>query len=104
MEKQLFQVKIVLYVMAENEADAYTVASRVQFDNSQYEVSKAAKIEPEWMDAIPYNADNDQTCSEIAFNKQLPAHTEICTRPIPCYAESKISVFNLENSSFQVKG
>jgi hypothetical protein len=70
MGKNLYRVKVVLYVMAENESDACFAATQAQFDIYDCNAKKAEKVSPEWSDAIPYNADEERTCSEIMAAKQ----------------------------------
>lgn len=70
MNKKLYRVRVVLFVMAENESDARVAATRARFDIFECAARKAKNIDPEWSDAIPYNADDERTCSEILPNKQ----------------------------------
>ena len=70
MGKKLYRVKVVLYVMAENESDACVAATKARFDIFECTARKAVNIDPEWKDAIPFNIDDDRTCAEILGNKQ----------------------------------
>ncbi len=75
MEKKLFRVKVVLYVMAENESEARLAATNAAFDIFECTAKKADHIEPGWGNAIPYNADDDRTCAQIlASQKQVIHH------------------------------
>lgn len=74
MEKKLYRVKVCLYVMAENEYDACWAATNSHFDIFECVADKAKTIEPGWEDAVPYNSDDDRTCSEILGDKMRVAH------------------------------
>jgi hypothetical protein len=74
MEKKLYRVKVVLYVMAENESEARLAATNADFDIFECAAKKADHIEPGWGNAIPYNADDDRTCSEILAGQQQVIH------------------------------
>ena len=76
MEKKLYRVKVVLFVMAESEADACAAATQAHFDIFECAARRAVTIAPDWQDAIPYNADDDRTCSEIMNNSQQAARPE----------------------------
>ncbi len=65
MEKKLYCVRVTLYVMAENASGACVAATRAPFDIFECHARKADHIDDEWESAIPYNADDDRTCSEI---------------------------------------
>jgi hypothetical protein len=65
MEKKLYRVNVVLYVMAENEYDACTAATNARFDIFECEAERARTVEPGWEDAIPYNSDSERTCLQI---------------------------------------
>ena len=76
MQKRLYRVKVVLYVMAENESDACMAATNAKFDIFECAAKKAEHIDPAWVNAIPYNSDDDRTCAEIFAGQQpfkLPA-------------------------------
>jgi hypothetical protein len=70
MDKKLFRVKVVLYVMAENASAACVAATRAPFDIFECAARKADHIEAGWQDAIPYNSEDFRTCSEILANRQ----------------------------------
>ena len=74
MNKKLYRVKVVLYVMAENESDACLAATRAHFDIFECVARKAEHLEPGWDNAIPYNADDYRTCSEILASQQQAVH------------------------------
>jgi hypothetical protein len=65
MEKKLYRVKVVLYVMAENESEACVAATAANFDIFECAARKVDHVEPAWEDAIPYNSDDGRTCAEI---------------------------------------
>ncbi len=77
MEKKLYRVKVVLYVMAENESEARLAATNAAFDIFECTARKADHIEPGWGNAIPYNADDDRTCSEILASQQQVIHQPV---------------------------
>jgi hypothetical protein len=70
MSKKLYRVKVVLFVMAENESDACVAATRARFDIFECTARKAKNIDPEWKDAVPYNADDERVCSKILADKR----------------------------------
>ena len=70
MEKELYRVKVVLFVMAENELAARVAATQARFDIFDCAAKKAENVTPEWNDAIPFNADDDRICLEILINKK----------------------------------
>jgi hypothetical protein len=76
MEKKLYRVKVVLYVMAENESAACVAATQAKFDIFECAARKAESVEPGWREAIPYNADDGRTCSEI-----LPTAEQLASPP-----------------------
>jgi hypothetical protein len=71
MAKKLFRVKVILYVMAENESEACVAATDARFDIFECTAKKADKLEPGWEDAIPYNSEDIRTCAEIFSAKPL---------------------------------
>ncbi len=73
MEKKLYRVKVVLYVMAENESEARVAATTARFDIFECSARKAETLDPEWANAIPYNSDTDSTCAEIFTHQQNAA-------------------------------
>jgi hypothetical protein len=101
MEKKLYRVKVVLYVMAENESDACVAATQAHFDIFECAATKAESVDPEWNDAIPYNADNERTCAEIMAN--LPQATQKQVHPVklPEYVKARIRAFDVDNRSIQ---
>jgi hypothetical protein len=78
MEKKLFRVKVVLYVLAENESEARVAATDAQFDIFECTAKKADHLDPGWENAIPYNSENHLTCAEI-----LADHREAINVPTP---------------------
>ena len=100
MEKKLFRVKVVLYVMAENESEACVAATNARFDIFECAARKAEFLDPAWEDAIPYNSDDDRTCSEIMSNKQRTIRPEAQPWKLPAYVEAGIRTFDIENPSF----
>ena len=85
MEKKLYRVKVVLFVMAENESDACVAATRARFDIFECTAKRAVKIDPEWNDAIPYNTNDDRTCSEIMGSQQRTARPQTTIMKLPAY-------------------
>ena len=65
MQKKLYLVKVDLYVMAEDEWEARVAATKAQFDIFECDARKADKLLPGWENAVPYNSNDDRTCSEI---------------------------------------
>jgi hypothetical protein len=65
MGKKLYRVKVVLYVMAENESEACVAATNARFDIFECTAKKARNVELGWNNSIPYNAEDDRTCTEI---------------------------------------
>ena len=104
MEKKLYRVKVVLFVMAENEADACVAATQARFDIFECTAKKAGYVEPEWNDAIPFNADDERTCSEIMANDQPIARPETRQVKLPAYVEAAIRDFGQDNRSIQPAG
>lgn len=70
MEKKLYRVKVVLYVMAENESEARVEATNAHFDIFECTARKAISLDPGWDDAIPYNAEDARTCAQIISSVQ----------------------------------
>ncbi len=73
MEKKLYCVKVVLYVMAENASEACVAATRSRFDIFECTARKADHLHPGWENAIPYNSSDDRTCAEILSSERLTA-------------------------------
>jgi hypothetical protein len=101
MEKKLYRVKVVLFVMAESESDASVAATRARFDIFECAARKAENVDPGWNDAIPYNADNDRTCSEIMANKQQTARPKARSMKLQPYVEAGIRAFDVDSRSIQ---
>lgn len=62
--KQLYEVEIRVYVMAEDEQDAVQIAAR-ECQPEEAEAYEAVSVDTIWWKAIPYGSDNDKTCGEI---------------------------------------
>jgi len=101
MEKKLYRVKVVLFVMAEGEADACAAATRARFDIFECTARKAETVDLEWNAAIPYNADDERTCAEIMSDKPQAARPETHLMKIPAYVETALRVFEQDNRSIQ---
>lgn len=71
MNKKLYRVKVVLYVMAENESEACVAATNARFDIFECAAKKAEHVERGWDNAIPYNAEDDRTCTEVLASQQF---------------------------------
>jgi hypothetical protein len=65
MDKKLYRVRVTLYVMAENASGACVAATKAPFDIFECHARKAEHVDTGWEDAIPYNADDDLTCTEV---------------------------------------
>lgn len=65
MEKKLYCVKVILYVMAENASEASVAATKARFDIFECSARKAEHVDAGWENCVPYNADDDRTCAEI---------------------------------------
>jgi hypothetical protein len=102
MEKELYRVKIVLFVMAENESAARVAATRARFDIFECVAKRAQKVDAEWNDAIPYNADDDRTCLEIMTDKCPAIPPKTYPTKLPAYLEAGINIFETENRSIQL--
>jgi hypothetical protein len=74
MEKQLYRVDVVLYIMAEGESEACAAATKVKFDIFECVSEKVKFIDPAWEDSQPYNGDDNRTCGEILPGKKLLTH------------------------------
>lgn len=100
MQKKLYRVKVVLYVMAENESEARVAATNASFDIFECSARKADHVDPAWVNAIPYNSDDDRTCAEvfagerpvsylaIPFPTETRRHSQMVTRPAVSYINS----------------
>jgi hypothetical protein len=80
MGKKLYRVKVVLYVMAENESEARVAATNARFDIFECTAKKADHIDLGWNNSIPYNADDDRTCAEILMSQPLSSQA---ASPVP---------------------
>jgi len=101
MEKKLYRVRVVLFVMAENESDARVAATRSRFDIFECTARKATNVNPDWKDAIPYNADDERTCSEIMLSRQKMNGPEVRPVKMPAYLKAGVRAFDIENRSIQ---
>jgi hypothetical protein len=101
MEKKLYRVKVVLFVMAENESDACMAATQARFDIFECSARKAEMVDPGWKDAIPYNSDDDRTCSEIMANRQKAARPTPRSEKLPRYVVAGIRAFDKDNRYIQ---
>ena|ERR1035437_654085 len=101
MEKKLYRVKVVLFVMAEDEAGACVAATQARFDILECKARKAEYVVPEWDDAIPYNADDERTCAEILGYEPQTVRAETHLMKLPAYVETAIRVFDQDNQSIQ---
>jgi len=73
MEKKLYRVKVILYVMAENESDARMAATNAAFDIFECTARRVDAIDPGWEEAIPYNSDDRRTCAEVVADQKIVA-------------------------------
>lgn len=89
MQKRLYRVKVVLYVMAENESEARVAATNARFDIFECSARKAEHVEPAWANAIPYNAEDNRTCAEIFAGQQQASYLAI---PFPTDAKQRLQV------------
>jgi len=101
MEKKLYRVKVVLFVMAENESGACAAATQAHFDIFECAARKAANVDPEWLDAIPYNSDDERTCLEIVSNNQYASRPDAHSVKLPAYVETGVRDFDFDNRSIQ---
>lgn len=71
MAKKLHEVTLKVYVMAENERDAFNAATNIDvhhcFDDA--EIFPAESVDSNWWEAVPFGGDDDRTCGEILSNK-----------------------------------
>jgi hypothetical protein len=104
MEKKLYRVKVVMFVMAEDEAAACAAATRARFDIFECTARKAEYIDPEWNEAIPYNTDDERTCAEIMSNRPQTDRPEGHLMKLPAYVETAMRVFDQDNRSIQPAG
>ncbi len=83
MDKRLFRVKVVLYVMAENESEARVAATTAHFDIFECAARKATRLDPGWEDAIPYNSEDTRTCAQIFSSLQQVHQPPTPLQPYP---------------------
>jgi hypothetical protein len=100
MEKKMYRVKVVLYVMAENAPDACAAATRANFDIFECTTRKLEAVEPGWKNAVPYNADDDRTCSEIIDSQKQISYPEAENGKLPLYVEAAMRDFEIDNQPF----
>ena len=67
MKKKLYEVQMSVYVMAENEVLAHSVATGydVEISIEDCEIFEATAVPQPWFDSIPYGSDDDKKCREI---------------------------------------
>jgi hypothetical protein len=82
MKKKLYEVKVVLYVMAEDKSDACYAATQAKFDVFECEAQRARIVDPAWLDAVPYNADDARTCSEIVAANRTDTYPTAGAMPV----------------------
>jgi hypothetical protein len=80
MKKRLFRVKVILYVMAENESEACVAATNARFDIFECAAKKAEHLDPGWESAIPYNSEDYRTCAEILADQRRVNYSPDATR------------------------
>jgi hypothetical protein len=85
MTKKLYRVKVILFVMAENESEACVAATQAKFDIFECVAKKADHLDPGWEDAYPYNSDENLTCS------QLLAGNYVAFQPASLYKELSLA-------------
>jgi hypothetical protein len=91
MQKKLYRVKVVMYVMAENESEARVAATNARFDIFECSARKADHVDPAWVNAIPYNSDDDRTCGEIFVGERQVGPLAI---PFPTNGRQHSQVLN----------
>ena len=102
MGKKLYRVRVVLFVMAENESAACVAATQARFDIFECAARKAENIDPEWNDAIPYNADDERTCSEILTNKRRANRSQPYPMNLPQYIKAAVRGLDVSARSIQL--
>ena len=83
--KKLYEVEteLVLYVMAENESEAITIAQkniREEADNlweHQFSAYRPTRYYANWENEIPYGSDSDQTVKEIMEAEKEAAKKQV---------------------------
>jgi hypothetical protein len=73
MPKKLYEVEIVAYVMAENEEDARYI--NIDTGSCDIDVNEADEVPEHWLDALPFNSDDDKTISQILAEKNTEEKT-----------------------------
>ena len=65
--KKLYEVQMTVYVMAEDENEACSIATQFDVDipSEDCEIYEACVVPTVWLDSIPYGSDDDKTCWEI---------------------------------------
>jgi hypothetical protein len=94
MEKKLYRVKVILYVMAENESDARMTATNAAFDIFECTARKVDVIDPGWEEAIPYNSDDSRTCAEVVADQKI-----VSQRSVPFQFDTHLDRLGTQASS-----
>lgn len=65
--KKLYEVQMTVYVMAEDENEAYSIATQFDVDIpfEDCEIYEVRAVSTTWLNSIPYGSDDDKTCREI---------------------------------------
>jgi hypothetical protein len=99
MNRKLHRVEVVLYVIAEDEFDACWAATNARFDVFECMAEEAKTIDPGWENAVPYNAEDDRTCSEIFTSKmQRAGYPEDKSIQLPSPWATNAGVLPMKNS------
>jgi len=73
--KRLFEVEIsqTIFVLAQDESEAKEIAAEqascggnLEWTDAQCFAHKATGLPKDWRDAIPFGANNDETCEQVA--------------------------------------
>ncbi len=99
MNKKLHRVEVVLYLMAEDEFDACWAATNVRFEAFECVAQEAERLDPGWEDAVPYNADDDRTCSEILMSQMQAGRSGAKSIKSSAAWSATTSVSPIKNSS-----
>lgn len=86
MPRKLYRVKVILYVMAENESEARVAATDARFDIFECTARKAEYVDPAWLNAIPYNAEDERTCGQIFTDQK-----QLTPLPVPFLTDNRRS-------------
>jgi hypothetical protein len=97
MEKKLFRVKVILYVMAENESEACVAATTARFDIFECAARKAEHLDPGWDSAIPYNSEDYRTCAEILADQRRVLNFPAPSRTGAVHRQARVQ--SLSNSA-----